>query len=155
MTYAFQSLKHFRCDKQNPLNQLFAIFALFFVLLSAIKCWKIFSDKRKSDMKSNSIKFELRFIDIGNINLTICKIFEIFRADSSHRFSIFIDHFTEKSFLNFVKNLSIFWTKLLSPVQIIRFVQLWLHAGKVLKSAPVVQIQCAFAATEYQNRKTG
>ena len=109
MTYAFQSLKHFRCDKQNPLNQLFAIFALFFVLLSAIKCWKIFSDKRKSDVKSNSIKFELRFIDTGNINLTICEIFEIFRADSSQRFFIFIDHFTEKSFLNFVKISSIWW----------------------------------------------
>ena len=109
MTYAFQSLKHFRCDKQNPLNQLFAIFALFFVLLSAIKCRKIFFDKRKSDVKSNSIKFELRFIDTGNINLTICEIFEIFRADSSQRFFIFIDHFTEKSFLNFVKISSIWW----------------------------------------------
>ena len=109
MTYAFQSLKHFRCDKQNPLNQLFASFALFFVLKSVIKCRNIFFDKRKSDVKSNSIKFELRFIDTGNINLTICEIFEIFRADSSQRFFIFIDHFTEKSFLNFVKISSIWW----------------------------------------------
>ena len=106
MTYAFQSLKHFRCDKQNPLNQLFASFALFFVLKSVIKCRNIFFDKRKSDVKSNSIKFELRFIDTGNINLTICEIFEIFRADSSQRFSIFIDHFTE------------FDEKTLRPVQI-------------------------------------
>ena len=75
VTYAFQSLKHFRYDKQNPLNQLFASFALFFVLTSATKCPKISFDKRKSDVKSNSIKFELRFIDTGNINLTVFEIF--------------------------------------------------------------------------------
>ena len=52
---------------------------------------KMFFDKQKSDVKSHLIKFELRFIDTDNINLTICEIFEIFRADGLQRFSSFID----------------------------------------------------------------
>ena len=59
----------------------------------------VFFDKQKSDVKSHLIKFELRFIDTDNINLTICEIFEIFRADGSQRFSCFIDQFTEKGTL--------------------------------------------------------
>ena len=113
------------------------------MLLSAIKCPKISFGKRKSDVKSNSIKFDWDLLIQATSISQFVKFLKFFEL-IVHRDFLFLLICSQKNVFEFCQfDHSSIWSKNFC----FRFAQLWSQGGKFFKNTPVGQVHYAFAAT--------